>query len=291
MAKSYAKYICQQCGYETTGWLGKCPECGSWDSFVETLVSNIKAGGEKNSGHSLTKPVSLASISAKSTLRISTKIAELDRVLGGGLVSGQVVLIAGEPGIGKSTLLLQLADKVGNFLYISGEESTTQIKIRADRLGIKNVSIQVLEETDIDAIVDIVSAFKGGSLKGVVVDSIQTMATSDLSGMAGSVGEGRETAFRLVRFAKEKNVPVFIVGHVTKEGTVAGPSVLMHIVDTVLWFEGDKSLTLRLLRAVKNRFGPTDEVGVFSMENKGLISLDSPEKVFLTKDNKSVSGT
>jgi DNA repair protein RadA/Sms len=237
-------------------------------------------------------PTSLSSVTRKKTSRMSSKISELDRVLGGGLVSGQVVLIAGEPGIGKSTILLQLAEKLGKALYATGEESITQIKIRADRLGVKKKTIHVLEETDIDTIIDAAetSNLKAKRSNALIIDSIQTMTTSDLSGMAGSVGQVRECAYRLVKFAKATNTPVFIVGHVTKGGTIAGPSVLMHIVDTVLWFEGEKSLTLRVLRAVKNRFGPTDEVGIFSMEDRGLKSVTSPEKAFLTKSKKEVPG-
>ena len=296
--RTRSQFVCQQCSYESLRWFGKCPECGSWNSAVESLVStgkrrDLPAGkaGVKGERKESVKLVSLASIATKSTSRISTKINELDRVLGGGLVPGQVVLIAGEPGIGKSTLLLQVADKLGKVLYASGEESVSQIKIRADRLGIKKSEIQLLEETDVDSILNTISTLQGENFKGVIIDSIQTMATSDLSGMAGSVGQVRECAYRLVRFAKENNIPVFIVGHVTKEGTVAGPSVLMHIVDTVLWFEGDKSLNMRLLRAVKNRFGPTDEVGIFVMEDKGLISVDDPEKLFLAGEKKATSGS
>jgi len=311
MVKQTSVYVCQQCGSQQARWFGKCPECGSWGSLVETVVSIQGQKSKTRDTKDAAKPVSLTSVPSKATSRISTNISELDRVLGGGLVAGQVVLIAGEPGIGKSTILLQLADKLGNFLYVSGEESVSQIKIRADRLGVKNKDVSLLEETDIDSVIDTIATFKGSSfkgstslslgfrvedlqgisLKGVVVDSIQTMATSDLSGMAGSVGQVRESAYRLVRVAKKMNIPVFIVGHVTKQGSVAGPSVLMHIVDTVLWFEGDKTLPVRLLRAVKNRFGPTDEVGIFSMEDKGLLPVDTPEKMFLTKAGKSVSGS
>ena len=207
------------------------------------------------------------------------------------MVPGQVILIAGEPGIGKSTLLLQLADKLSNTLYVCGEESANQIAIRAARLGIRNKSIQLIEDTNVDSVIDTINSLKGGATKAVMVDSIQTMATSDLSGLAGSVGQVRESAFRLLKVAKEKNIPLFLVGHVTKIGTVAGPAVLTHIVDTVLWFEGDKSLTLRLLRSVKNRFGPTDEVGIFEMEDKGLMPVSSYEKIFLSKSPKAIAGS
>ena len=221
-------------------------------------------------------------------------------------MAGQVVLIAGEPGIGKSTLMLQVAVKLAtaksSFLYVSGEESAHQIKLRADRLGIRNKGVQILGETNIDSIIETAFTFKvtdpggsptrrGGSLKGVVIDSIQTMSTDDLRGLAGSVGQVRECAYRLVRLAKSQGIPVFIVGHVTKVGAVAGPAVLTHTVDTLLWFEGDKSLTLRLLRAMKNRFGATDEVGIFSMEDKGLKSIVDPERLFLTAGRKNVAGS
>jgi DNA repair protein RadA/Sms len=291
MAKSYSQFVCQQCGYSQVGWAGKCPNCGNWGSLVETVVSTereSKRAGEREIKTKITSSL-LSSIPSKKTYRISTKISELDRVLGGGLVPGQVVLLAGEPGIGKSTLLLQLADKIGNALYISGEESTQQIKIRANRLAIKSKTISLLEETNIDSVID--QAEQAQDISLIIVDSIQTMVTEDLTGLAGSVGQVRECASRLMHLAKSKNVAVFLVGHVTKEGTVAGPAVLAHIVDTVLWFEGDKTLTLRLLRAVKNRFGPTDEVGIFSMEEKGLISMGDPEKIFLTKSKKEVAGS
>jgi DNA repair protein RadA/Sms len=269
---------------------------------VETVVSTSKIPKQTSKSPSEIKPVLLSSVKRKDTRRISAKISELDRVLGGGLVGGQVVLIAGEPGIGKSTILLQLADKLGSVLYASGEESVNQTKIRADRLGVKSKGIQVMEETDIDQIVDQISRYQDTKSESnsvtqslsnsvtLIIDSIQTMTTGDLSGMAGSVGQVRECTYRLIKLAKSTGTTVFIVGHITKQGSIAGPSVLMHLVDTVLWFEGDKSLTLRLLRAVKNRFGPTDEVGVFSMEDKGLVSLSDPEKLFLSKVRRAVSG-
>jgi DNA repair protein RadA/Sms len=315
MSKLSSKYVCQQCSYESPRWFGKCPECGSWNTAVETVVSTSKTPRFQNSkSPSGNKPISLEEVPKNSTARISSQISELDRVLGGGLVAGQVTLIAGEPGIGKSTLLLQVADRLGtrhealgreevsktsdyslvssaSVLYVSGEESVGQIAIRAKRLGIKNKNIQLLEDTDIDSVINTVDNSQGENLQGVIVDSIQTMQTTDLSGMAGSVGQVRECAYRLVKLAKSKGIPVFIIGHVTKEGTIAGPSVLMHIVDTVLWFEGDKTLSVRLLRAVKNRFGPTDEVGIFSMGDVGLIPENHPEKIFLSEMKKAVPGS
>lgn len=289
----HSKYICQQCGYESTGWLGKCPECGTWNSLVETVVSTTsnKSNISKKSRTGIkTEPIKLSEVKSADTKRISTKISELDRVLGGGLVPGQVVLIAGEPGIGKSTLLTQISDTLGPVLYVCGEESASQVAIRAKRLEVSNKNIQLLEDTDVDSVVDQLNS-NPQPLSAVIVDSIQTMTTSDLSGMAGSVGQVRESANRLLHAAKEKNIPLFLVGHVTKEGTVAGPAVLAHIVDTVLWFEGDKTLTTRVLRAVKNRFGPTDEVGVFSMADRGLVEVADIEKAFLEKGIKNVSGS
>lgn len=294
MARFTTTYICQQCGHSSSKWFGKCPECNTWGSLVETVDKVSKKKGKLSKKEGSSTSVSLSKVTLRKTERITTKIKELDRVLGGGLVDGQVVLIAGEPGIGKSTILLQVSDKLGNTLYVSGEESINQIKIRADRLGIgkgkKKPTISLMEETDVDIIINSIKALPRKP-NALVIDSIQTMSTEDLTGMAGSVGQVRESAFRIVRLAKELKVPTFIVGHVTKEGTVAGPAVLAHVVDTVLWFEGDKSLTLRMLRAMKNRFGPTDEIGIFSMEDKGLISQINPEKLFLTGIRKKVSGS
>lgn len=264
---------------------------------METVVSTKVQSPKSKVQSSGTQPISLASVSSKKTTRLSTKISELDRVLGGGIVPGQVVLMAGEPGIGKSTLLLQVADMLGNCLYVSGEESVTQIALRAKRLGIgktasgrKKKTIKVMEETDITSVIDTIASEKVPP-KSVIIDSIQTMATGDLSGMAGSVGQVRASAYRLIRLAKSTNIPIFVVGHVTKKGAVAGPAVLMHLVDTVLWFEGDKNLTFRLLRAVKNRFGPTDEVGIFSMKNTGLKSITNPAKLFISGGKKRASGS
>jgi DNA repair protein RadA/Sms len=348
MARTSSQHVCQQCGYAQVGWAGKCPECGTWGSLVETMVSTAQSAKGKGQRLEKAKPVILGSIESKSLHRISTNISELDRVLGGGIVPGQVILIAGEPGIGKSTLLLQVADniagksshfakaswdkqevkgksksttnhnslitplrspsfegQVDHCLYTSGEESAHQIKIRAERLGVASNNISLLEETDVDEIIGIVVSGKwkvNGEIQKnqtpntvnrslLIIDSIQTMSTTDLSGMAGSVGQVRECTYRLVRFAKSTNTPVIIVGHVTKEGAVAGPSVLMHLVDTVLWFEGDKTLTFRMLRARKNRFGPTDEVGIFTMQEKGLLSVDNPEGLFLGDAKENTAGS
>lgn len=281
MAKARSIFVCQQCGYESPRWMGKCPNCNSWNSLVETVLVSQKSD-IKSQNKSL-KVKNLSEISLEKVSRIKTNIEEFDQILGGGIVLGQVILIAGSPGIGKSTLLLQVADSFKDSLYVSGEESANQVAMRANRLGTKNKELKIMENTDIDDTVEFARSSKPGAL---IIDSIQTMTTSDLSGMAGSVGQVRECAFRLVRFAKENNIPVFIVGHVTKEGSVAGPSVLAHIVDSVLWFEGDKSLTLRMIRVVKNRFGPTDNIGIFEMKEVGLISVSNPEESFLTNDNK-----
>lgn len=287
-------FICQQCGYESTGWLGKCPGCGEWNSLVETIVADSKKSkSQKSRSSNNLKPVSLWSVKSKSKKRISTKISELDRVLGGGIVAGQVVLIAGEPGVGKSTILMQLSEKLGNILYVSGEESVQQIAIRGQRLGINKKSIQLLEETDIDSIVSLLNQnfLDGQKPQAVIIDSIQTMSTGDLRGMSGSAGQVRECSSRLVRLAKQTDIPIFIVGHVTKQGSVAGPALLMHIVDTVLWFEGSKDLSFRLLRARKNRFGPTDEVGIFSMDDKGLTSIEDASGLFLSDKTNAIPGS
>lgn len=306
MAKSSSIYVCNSCGNEFGKWMGKCPICGEWNTLVETTLGTSST--KKGTSKSVIKPTPLASIKAKSTKRILTKIPELDSVLGGGLVPSQVVLIAGEPGIGKSTILLQVAENLGNSLYISGEESAGQIKIRAERLEVSKKSVQILESTDVDEIIAtaeqmnrLTGELKSGknsstvdrlnSLAVIIVDSIQTLTTEDLNGMAGSPGQVRECSYRLVKLAKRTGIPIIIVGHVTKEGSVSGPAHLMHIVDTVLWFEGEKSLTHRILRAHKNRFGPTDEVGVFEMRDKGLISVTDVERAFLSDTKNNVSGS
>lgn len=311
MVKRLTKFVCQQCGYESTGWLGKCPNCGSWNSLVETIQKTEDRRQKTAKRPESVRPVKLGEVEKKKFERVSTGIDELDRVLGEGLVPGQVVLVAGEPGIGKSTLLLQAAEKVtvnskseqgqDKVLYVSGEESVEQIALRAERLGIssslstslrkgKTTEIYLLSETDIDNVLGVLSDLDALSL--IIIDSIQTMTTGDLAGVSGSVGQVRECAARIIRAAKDLQVPAFIVGHVTKEGTIAGPRVLEHLVDTVLWFEGSRSEALRIIRTVKNRFGPTDETGVFEMKENGLFSAQNPSLLFLAENKEGkISGS
>lgn len=287
MGKIHTKYVCQQCGYETSGWLGKCPSCDSWGSLVEQIVETSFSGGSKRLRNEAVKPQLLTRVTSIQNKRITTRSEEFNRVLGGGIIPGSVILLAGEPGIGKSTLLLKIADDIsqtGDVLYVSGEESPQQIKVRADRLKVVSGKILLSAETDADAIVSQIAESRPSF---VIVDSIQTITTTDLSGVAGSVGQVRECASRLHQIAKKLNVPLFLIGHVTKEGTIAGPRVLEHLVDVVLYLEGERFHALRILRGVKNRFGPTDEVGLFSMEEKGLLDVSDPSKLFLSETKKA----
>ncbi len=250
---------------------------------METFEEKAKGKSQKfKDGGSQNKPQKLSEVSIKDTKRITTQIPEFDRVLGGGIVPGAVILVAGDPGIGKSTLLLQVCQTLSG-LYVSGEESVSQIKIRAERLGIKKTGMTILAEVDTDNICAQIEQEKPGF---VVIDSIQTMETGDLSGMAGAVGQVRESASRFIRTAKDHTIPIIIVGHVTKEGAIAGPKVLEHLVDTVLYLEGERFITLRLLRVTKNRYGPVDEVGVFEMNDKGMFGVDNPSKLFLGEEDK-----
>ncbi len=288
--KSYTKYICQQCSYESVRWLGKCPNCGTWGSLVETLVpgGGQRIKGEEKRGE--VKPVLLSGVKSESFRRISTKIQEFDRVLGGGIVPGSVTLLAGDPGVGKSTLMLQVAANIeSGVLYVSGEESAEQVKLRSERLNIKDKNIVFLGETNVEAVIDQISQI--GQTGLIIIDSIQTLYTASLSGTPGSVGQVRECALKLLNFAKMKGIPLFIIGHVTKEGAIAGPMVLAHLVDTVLFFEGEKFQSLRLLRSFKNRFGPTDEIGVFEMKEKGLVEVSNPSELFLEEKGEKVSGS
>ena len=280
--------------------MGRCPSCGTWNSLVETLVGGGRKGETRlRQGHGgqvgEAKLQRLSEIKEISSKRIPTGIEEFNRVLGGGIVLGSVTLLAGEPGIGKSTLMLQLENGVSRILkdgvivYVSGEESPEQIKIRAGRLGVKAENLLFFADTDVDGIIDALEQTNKIAL--VIIDSIQTLYTSDLTGTAGSVGQVRECASRLLNFAKSRGIPMFLIGHVTKEGAIAGPMVLAHLVDTVLFFEGERYQSLRLLRAVKNRFGPTDEVGVFEMRESGLEEVSNPSSIFLGERLKQVSGS
>jgi len=299
MAKSVTHFICQNCGAEFPKWAGKCEQCGEWNTLVETVVSARSTKHEARNSKQA-QIIKFQDIQNKEVERETTGIGELDRVLGGGLVPGSVVLLAGEPGIGKSTLLTQLAMKLGGktvgsvltVLYVCGEESPEQIKLRIMRLKRTDLSersvlsLSFLPTTDVDEVIS-----QAGNPSLMIVDSIQTMATEDLTGMAGSVGQIRECAYRLLNLAKETGVPVFLVGHVTKEGAIAGPKVLEHLVDTVLYLEGDKHHEFRILRSQKNRFGPVDEVGVFTMSGSGLIEVNNPSDVFLEERQKNVPGS
>ncbi len=276
MPKTHSIYICQQCGYQSPTYLGKCPQCDSWNSLVETMV---KGKGESVKGKVVgsAEIIDLSKIQKTDYKRLDTGFGEFNRCLGGGIVAGSLILVSGDPGIGKSTLLTQLAINCENTLYVAGEESAQQIKLRVDRVK-PNASLMVLNETDVDLIIEAITHAKSDL---VIVDSIQTLETQDLESVAGSVGQVRETAHRLQRLAKEQHIPIFLVGHVTKEGTVAGPRTLEHVVDVVLSLEGDSANMFRILRSTKNRFGPTDEVGVFEMADQGMIEVKNPSKLFL----------
>ena len=287
-------YFCQECGYESAKWMGQCPGCKSWNTFVEETVSAKKSSssGITKSSEKRQEPVILKDISLSEDERQTTKIGELDRVLGGGIVPGSLVLVGGDPGIGKSTLLLQvcrnLAEKQVSVLYISGEESLRQIKLRANRIGQFNDKMQLLCETNLEVVREVIERKKPDV---VVIDSIQTMFHEDVSSAPGSVSQVRESTNILMQIAKGMGVSIFIVGHVTKEGNVAGPRVLEHMVDTVLYFEGDRHASYRILRAVKNRFGSTNEIGVFEMCNTGLEEVKNPSEFLLNGRPEDASGS
>lgn len=298
MAKLKTVYVCTQCGDTSPRWMGKCPSCGAWNTMVEDVVApepkaatSRAAAASRPTGISSIRPQTLASISTtEAESRIVTGISELDRVLGGGVVMGSVVLLGGEPGAGKSTLLLQLCGAISNrfqVLYITGEESVRQVKLRADRLGIVQENILLAAENDIDQICGLIERDKPDL---VVVDSIQTMHTTDLTASTGSVSQVKECAARLLNVAKSLEIPTFIVGHVNKDGAIAGPKVMEHIVDTVLYFEGDKTLPYRILRAAKNRYGSTNEIGMFDMTGEGLTEIVNPSKLLLEGRPMGISG-
>ena len=288
--KGKTVFYCTECGNESAKWQGKCPACGAWNTLVEEPTKNVKNTGSVRLGH-IAAPVALSQVSFESEERILTGIHEFDRVLGGGIVVGSLVLIGGDPGIGKSTLLLQICRALSgehNLLYVSGEESAKQIKMRADRLGNFGDGGKLLAENSLDIVEE---GIKTVSPEIVVIDSIQTMSRDDLAAAPGSVSQVRECTNTLLHVAKDNNITVFIVGHVTKEGQVAGPRVLEHMVDTVLYFEGEQSANYRILRAVKNRFGSTDEIGVFEMKTEGLREVSNPSEYMLQGRPEGESGS
>ena len=301
--KLRSSYVCQQCGYESPQWYGKCPNCDSWNSLVETVreAPSSKSQITNKSQILNSKPKKLSDVKHIEKNRLKSGFEEFDRVMGGGVVPGSVTLLAGDPGIGKSTLLLHVLGKTGG-LYVSGEESAEQIKLRAKRLGINGENIVVLAETNVEAIVSSLeqrettdektnATLETRYSKLVIIDSIQTLSSSDLDGMAGSVGQIRHCAEVLVSAAKSTGVPIVIIGHVTKEGMIAGPKVLEHMVDTVLYLEGERFASARILRTLKNRFGAIEEVGIFEMLDNGLKEIDNPSALFLQDRVKNVSGS
>ncbi len=282
MAKIHSKYVCQQCGYVSPKWLGRCPDCDQWNTFSEEIV-RPSSTAKRDVGVPFNAPQALSQVVSSDHRRTGTGISEFDRVLGGGIVPGSVVLIGGDPGIGKSTLLTQVSSNLsrkGTVLYVSGEESPEQIKLRADRLGVATDDFYIVPETEIGQVEACISSVKPGM---VVIDSIQTMYDPSLESAPATVSQVRSCCSVLTRIAKTTGIPIFIVGHVTKEGAIAGPRVLEHMVDTVLYFEGDRHQIYRILRAVKNRFGSTDELGIFEMREEGLTEVSNPSEILLSE--------
>lgn len=292
MAKVKTVFLCQSCGYESPKWMGKCPGCGQWNTLVEEVVRRTADNGRLRVARTPGKPVPISRIERTEERRISTRAAELDRVLGGGIVPGSLVLVGGDPGIGKSTLLLQMSDELAksghHVLYVSGEESVKQTKMRAERLGISSDDLYVMAETDID---EIERRIEEAHPELLIIDSIQTVYSGDVASAPGSVSQVRECTGRLMRIAKTKGIATFIVGHVTKDGAIAGPRLLEHMVDAVLYFEGERHHTYRILRAVKNRFGSTNEIGIFEMKETGLSEVVNPSEIFLQERTKGVAGS
>ncbi|MFN1890566.1 DNA repair protein RadA [Clostridioides difficile] len=292
MAKIKTKYVCQSCGYETAKWLGKCPECTKWNTFVEEIDQKSTKKEVFIIDKSSSKPVSINSIESKEEERFTTDINELDRVLGGGIVKGSLVLVGGDPGIGKSTLLIQVSSNVANLgktvLYITGEESESQIKMRAKRLGINSENLYIFAENNLSIIE---SYLESVNPELIILDSIQTVFSPEISSAPGTVSQIKEGTSKFMKISKKMGISTFIVGHVTKEGSLAGPKLLEHMVDTVLYFEGERYNTYRLVRAVKNRFGSTNELGVFEMRDLGLVELDNPSKILISEKPKDVAGS
>lgn len=292
MAKTKTIFLCNNCGYESAKWLGKCPACNEWNSLVEEKIqksNDFTVGNNEKKKNN--KPMMLNSVEGKETSRVSTGYEELDRVLGGGIVKGSLILVGGEPGIGKSTLILQLCNKItgeGKVLYVSGEESAEQIKLRADRLNIHNDDIMFLGETDIDIIQTNILELNP---KLVIIDSIQTMYSDEITSAAGTVSQVREITARIMKLCKCNNITTIIIGHVTKEGNIAGPRVLEHMVDTVLYIEGERYFSYRILRSVKNRFGSTNEIGMFEMQNEGMVEILNPSTVLISEKDDNPPGS
>ena len=291
--KSKSVYVCSECGFETPKWVGKCPSCGEWNTMEEEIRTLQPAAGKAgiSAKAASVRSYTLSEIKPDNELRYKTGMGELDRVLGGGIVKGSLVLLSGDPGIGKSTILLQICQNLGErmkVLYVSGEESYNQIKLRADRLGVTTDGISLLCETDVQAISEHIMSLKPDL---VIIDSVQTMNHSELSSSPGSVTQVRESTNLLMRTAKSLSIPIILVGHVNKDGNIAGPKVLEHIVDAVLYFEGERNLSFRILRAVKNRFGSTNEIGVFEMTDKGLDEVINPSEMLISGRPKNTPGS
>ncbi len=292
MAKVRSVYVCSNCEYENSKWLGKCPHCGEWNTFEEVVKqSETAASAVRTAAVYGTAPMKIGEIQTNAEFRYNTGLGELDRVLGGGIVKGSIILVGGDPGIGKSTILLQICEHLGKgqkVLYVSGEESAKQIKLRAMRLGVTSDALYILTETSVEIIAEHIGTM---SPDIVIIDSIQTMGLSSVSSSPGSVTQIRESTNYLTAVAKMRDIPVFLVGHVNKDGALAGPKVLEHIVDVVLYFEGDRNMSYRILRAVKNRYGSTNEIGVFEMSDHGLMEVENPSMMLLSGRPVGASGS
>ena len=290
MSKQKTVFVCRNCGNESPRWVGKCPNCAEWNQYAEEKIIENKNKGPRKIGENKNKPVLLDEIETSEDVRTSTGIEEFDRVLGGGIVAGSVILIAGDPGIGKSTLMLQIAQKDfgKKVLYVTGEESLQQLKMRSTRLGFGSKSMYILAETELDTISNSIDNIEPDIL---VIDSIQTIYHQSFDNAPGSVTQIRECTYRLMQIAKTRGISVFIIGHITKDGLIAGPKILEHIVDTVLQFEGDNNYSYRILRSMKNRFGSTNEIGIFEMSSAGLVEVKNPSEIFLSQRQLDSSGS